>query len=222
MRQWGVAAHVAVACPCRSLLHVRRPHRYRYPQLPARCGRACDCRGPSEQLRLIRTCRKLPTTTRWGCYAWFGRTLAVVTDGKFLGTLRLRKATGAARPPFLRRRSRTAASGRSARSPIDPRSGLRRRRSRRGVIYALPSARICRTSRASSSSVVTWTLAPRYGLAAGDCSGWTLQTAPRRQLRQPRPQRRPRCRHANDTRRRAVTTIGLRGLSPAARGAPTS
>ena len=45
--------------------------------VPATAGR------PSEQLRLIRTCRKLPTTTRWGCYAWFGRTLAVVTNGKF-------------------------------------------------------------------------------------------------------------------------------------------
>ncbi len=36
-----------------------------------------------EQLRLIRTCGDLPTTTRYGCYAWFGRTLAVLTDGRF-------------------------------------------------------------------------------------------------------------------------------------------
>jgi hypothetical protein len=38
---------------------------------------------PFEQLRLIRTCGDLPTTTRYGCYAWLGRTLAVVTDGAF-------------------------------------------------------------------------------------------------------------------------------------------
>jgi hypothetical protein len=36
-----------------------------------------------EQLRLIRTCGDLPTTTRSWCYAWLGRTLAVLTDGTF-------------------------------------------------------------------------------------------------------------------------------------------
>jgi hypothetical protein len=36
-----------------------------------------------EQLRLIRTCVKHPDSTRHGCYAWFGRTLAVVTNGRF-------------------------------------------------------------------------------------------------------------------------------------------
>lgn len=36
-----------------------------------------------EQLRLIRTCGDLPSTTRWWCYAWFGRTLNVLTDGRF-------------------------------------------------------------------------------------------------------------------------------------------
>jgi hypothetical protein len=36
-----------------------------------------------EQLRLIRTCKDHPKATRHGCYAWFGRTLNVVTDGKF-------------------------------------------------------------------------------------------------------------------------------------------
>jgi hypothetical protein len=36
-----------------------------------------------EQLRLVRTCGDLPTTTRWGCFAWIGRTLAVLTDGRF-------------------------------------------------------------------------------------------------------------------------------------------
>jgi len=36
-----------------------------------------------EQLRLIRTCGDLPTTTRWWCYSWIGRTLAVLTDGDF-------------------------------------------------------------------------------------------------------------------------------------------
>lgn len=36
-----------------------------------------------EQLRLVNTCGDLPTTTRWWCYGWFGRTLAVLTDGEF-------------------------------------------------------------------------------------------------------------------------------------------
>jgi hypothetical protein len=36
-----------------------------------------------EQLRLVRTCADLPLTTRWGCFSWFGRTLTVVTDGRF-------------------------------------------------------------------------------------------------------------------------------------------
>ena len=35
------------------------------------------------QLDLIRTCNGLPSTTRTGCFSWFGRTLAVVTDGRF-------------------------------------------------------------------------------------------------------------------------------------------
>ncbi len=39
--------------------------------VPALAGR------PFEQLRLIRTCGDLPTTTRAWCYRWFGRTLAV-------------------------------------------------------------------------------------------------------------------------------------------------
>jgi hypothetical protein len=36
-----------------------------------------------EELRLIDTCSSLPLTTRWGCFSWFGRTLTVVTDGRF-------------------------------------------------------------------------------------------------------------------------------------------
>lgn len=36
-----------------------------------------------EQLGLIRTCAWLPGSTRARCYAWFGRTLAVVTNGRF-------------------------------------------------------------------------------------------------------------------------------------------
>lgn len=38
---------------------------------------------PFRQLDLIRTCNGLPKTTRTGCFVWFGRTLAVVTDGRF-------------------------------------------------------------------------------------------------------------------------------------------
>lgn len=36
-----------------------------------------------EQLRLIRTCRAFPQKAQSGCFSWFGRTLAVVTDGRF-------------------------------------------------------------------------------------------------------------------------------------------
>jgi hypothetical protein len=35
------------------------------------------------QLRLMRTCKGQPAATRNGCYAWFGRTLNVVTNGRF-------------------------------------------------------------------------------------------------------------------------------------------
>ena len=45
--------------------------------VPALAGRTF------EQLRLIRTCGDLPTTTRAWCYRWFGRTLAVGEDGGF-------------------------------------------------------------------------------------------------------------------------------------------
>ena len=38
---------------------------------------------PLEQRRLIGTCSGFPSETAWGCYAWFGRTLSVVTDGRF-------------------------------------------------------------------------------------------------------------------------------------------
>ncbi len=36
-----------------------------------------------EQIRLLRTCTGQPRSTRNGCYAWFGRTLNVVTNGRF-------------------------------------------------------------------------------------------------------------------------------------------
>jgi hypothetical protein len=36
-----------------------------------------------EQLRLVRTCSALPKSIRGGCYSWFGRTLNVVTNGRF-------------------------------------------------------------------------------------------------------------------------------------------
>jgi len=35
------------------------------------------------QLRLVRTCSKQPAATQNRCYAWFGRTLNVVTNGRF-------------------------------------------------------------------------------------------------------------------------------------------
>ena len=36
-----------------------------------------------EQIRLLRTCTGQPKSTRNGCYGWFGRTLNVVTNGRF-------------------------------------------------------------------------------------------------------------------------------------------
>jgi hypothetical protein len=36
-----------------------------------------------EQLRLVRTCGDLPAATIAWCYRWFGRTLAILTDGAF-------------------------------------------------------------------------------------------------------------------------------------------
>jgi len=39
-----------------------------------------------EERRLIMTCADLPLTTRWGCFSWFGRTLDVVTDGRYRHT----------------------------------------------------------------------------------------------------------------------------------------
>jgi hypothetical protein len=38
---------------------------------------------PNAQLRLIRGCRRLARASRSNCYAWLGRTLAVVTNGTF-------------------------------------------------------------------------------------------------------------------------------------------
>jgi hypothetical protein len=37
------------------------------------------------QLRLIRSCRAAADGARAACYAWLGRTLAVVTNGRFAG-----------------------------------------------------------------------------------------------------------------------------------------
>jgi hypothetical protein len=73
--------------------------RYREPDDHARvCGRlagsdALNClRGVNvpgltgdryAQLRLLRACAGQPQATRGACYGWFGRTLNVVTDGRF-------------------------------------------------------------------------------------------------------------------------------------------
>lgn len=38
---------------------------------------------PAQQLRLIRACAALPAAARADCSAWFGRTLTIVTDGRF-------------------------------------------------------------------------------------------------------------------------------------------
>jgi hypothetical protein len=43
-------------------------------------------KNPFERMHLVKTCADLPTTTRSRCFGWFGRTLAVVTDGRFRKT----------------------------------------------------------------------------------------------------------------------------------------
>ena len=52
-----------------------------------------------EQIRLLRTCAGQPRSTRTGCYGWFGRTLNVVTNGRFersgCGQLRIAEARAA-------------------------------------------------------------------------------------------------------------------------------
>lgn len=62
---------------CRSLVLTDTYNCLRGVNVPALANR------PFEQLRLVRTCGDLPKTTRFGCYAWLGRTLAVLTDGRF-------------------------------------------------------------------------------------------------------------------------------------------
>jgi hypothetical protein len=61
------------------------------PGRQLRLIRAC-----SRQLRLIRACSRITVAARSECYAWLGRTLAVVTNGAFSerGCMKL---TGSAR-----------------------------------------------------------------------------------------------------------------------------
>jgi hypothetical protein len=49
------------------------------------------------QLGLIRTCAKLAAGTRRPCYEWFGKALAVVTDGRFRARCRFLRAAAARR-----------------------------------------------------------------------------------------------------------------------------
>lgn len=56
----------------------------------------------AEQLRLIRTCALMPRSARPGCYAWFGRTLTIVTDGRFARTGCPRLARAGARAACAR------------------------------------------------------------------------------------------------------------------------
>jgi hypothetical protein len=52
---------------------------------------------PRAQLRLARSCGRAPAPARPSCYAWLGRTLAVVTNGRFARTGCPRLSTPAAR-----------------------------------------------------------------------------------------------------------------------------
>ena len=49
---------------------------------------------PEQQVRLIRACSRLDARVRSDCYDWLGRTLAVVTNGRFRsrGCVQLRAA----------------------------------------------------------------------------------------------------------------------------------
>jgi hypothetical protein len=78
-----------------SLLAVRNRDPFEHARLCRGLGRndALNCfRGVSvpllvgnrwDQLRLTRSCAKLPQASRFGCYSWFGRTINVVTNGRF-------------------------------------------------------------------------------------------------------------------------------------------
>ena len=72
-----------------------------------------------EQLRLVRTCGDLPSETSAWCYRWFGRTLAVLTDGAFRmqGCAQL-GGRGCRRP--VRTRGAPARGSPSGRSPRPP------------------------------------------------------------------------------------------------------
>ena len=74
-----------------------------------------------EQLRLIRACKDHPASTRNGCYAWFGRTLNVVTDGKFeVGGCRSSARLEREQPASPARASSSSRSERSPRErPLD-------------------------------------------------------------------------------------------------------
>jgi len=52
---------------------------------------------PADQIRLIRTCTQMPRAAIAGCQSWFGRTLTIVTDGRFARTGCPRLATAGAR-----------------------------------------------------------------------------------------------------------------------------
>jgi hypothetical protein len=49
----------------------------------------------SRQLELIRTCATLRDGTRRACYEWFGKTLAVVTNGRFANDCRFLRSAAA-------------------------------------------------------------------------------------------------------------------------------
>ena len=84
------------------------------------------------QLRLLRTCTAQPDSTRNQCYAWFGRTLNVVTNGRFVrsGCERLRVSSARAACVAGARRSQATRSRRagrgSRRGPRPLRSRTRR------------------------------------------------------------------------------------------------
>ena len=66
---------------------------------------------PRAQLELVRSCEAIAPAARDACYEWFGRTLAVVTNGKF-------ETTGCTKLRTARARSRCVSGARAMERPL--------------------------------------------------------------------------------------------------------
>jgi hypothetical protein len=102
-----------------------------------------------DQVRLLRTCAKLPRSTRNGCYAWFGRTLNVVTNGRFEREVRgcdARRPRGVS-PPCAGRPARHVLLRLAARARLASKAAVTG-----PVVRAASVAYVCHSARAARSS----------------------------------------------------------------------